>query len=100
MKKQKLIVLLCSVVIAVFLLLHSTPKMALRTHVFFMGYPQAAVTSEIIKYEFQNTHFNENDSNGYAFTAPPIEKATQGYLDTFLVKKIGILYFAEFLKDV
>ena len=40
--------------VAVFVLLHSTPSMALRTHVFFMGYPKAAITSEIIEDEFHN----------------------------------------------
>lgn len=88
--------------IVVVFLLHSTPKMALRTQVFFMGYPKAALTSEIIDYEYKNIKFKEKDSNsrGYAFTNPPIEKATQGPLDTYRVKRIGILYFADFIKDI
>ncbi|WP_313799027.1 hypothetical protein [Cytobacillus sp.] len=100
MKKVKLIIFI-SMIVVVFLL-HSTPKMALRTQVFFMGYPKAALTSEIIDYEYKNIKFKEKDSNsrGYAFTNPPIEKATQGPLDTYRVKRIGILYFADFIKDI
>jgi hypothetical protein len=74
--------------------------MAIKTHVFFMGYPKATLTSEIIDYEYQNIKLNEKNSSGYVFTEPPIEKATQGYLDTYMVKKIGIFFFADFIKDV
>lgn len=65
-----------------------------------MGYPKAALTSEIIDYEYKNIKFKEKDRRGYAFTNPPIEKATQGHLDTYRVKRIGILYFADFIKDI
>ena len=35
--------------LVVIILLHSTPSMALRTHLFLMGYPKAAISSEIIE---------------------------------------------------
>ncbi|MGD6873716.1 hypothetical protein ACQCU1_16175 [Sutcliffiella horikoshii] len=98
MKKGKLIVLTGATVVIFFVMLHSNPTTALRTKVFFMGYPKAAFTSEIVEYEYGNLH--DKDSKGYVFTEPPIEKATQGYLDTYQVKKMGIFYFAEFIKDV
>ncbi|MGN7402336.1 hypothetical protein ACTHO0_20985 [Cytobacillus praedii] len=100
MNKVKLIIFISMIVVVFYFLLHSTPKMALRTQVFFMGYPKAALTSEIIDYEYKNIKFKEKDSRGYALTNPPIEKATQGHLDTYRVKRIGILYFADFIKDI
>ncbi|WP_417899807.1 hypothetical protein ABN702_05850 [Bacillus haimaensis] len=100
MKKVKLIISMVGIVVILFVLLHATPKTTLRTQVFFMGYPKAALTSKIVDYEYQNVILKEKDSRGYVFTEPPIEKATQGYLDTYRVKKIGILYFADFIKDV
>ncbi|WP_404460817.1 hypothetical protein [Sutcliffiella horikoshii] len=98
MKKGKLIVLTVAIIVIFFVMLHSNPTSALRTKVFFMGYPKVAFTSEIVEYEFVNLH--AKGSKGYLFTEPPMEKATQGYLDTYQVKKFGIFYFAEFIKDV
>jgi hypothetical protein len=74
--------------------------MALRTHVFFMSYPKEAMTSGIIDDQFHNKidqeKFAELNAKAYTLTKPPIEKATQGELRNFLVRKIGFLYFAEF----
>ena len=91
------------VLTVVFLLLHSTPNIALRTHVFSMGYPKVAVTTGIIDDEFHNEvdkdRFAELNAKAYTLTKPPVEKATQGELRNFLVKKVGFLYFAEFLGE-
>ncbi|WP_408009844.1 hypothetical protein ACJROX_05985 [Pseudalkalibacillus sp. A8] len=41
-----------SVIVALifeFILFHSTPSVALRTQVFFMGYPKTSITSGIIE---------------------------------------------------
>jgi hypothetical protein len=32
----------------------------------------------------------------YTLTEPPVEKATAGQLRNYLVRKFGILYFAEY----
>ena len=97
MKKRIGIILL---VVGIFLLLHSSPHMALRTHVFFLSYPKAALSSSIIDDQFHNEidqeKFAELNAKAYTLTKPPIEKATQGELRNFLVRKIGFLYFAEF----
>jgi hypothetical protein len=96
--KKKISILVVGV--GIFLLLHSTPHMALRTHVFFMSYPKEAMTSGIIDDQFHNKidqeKFAELNAKAYTLTKPPIEKATQGELRNFLVRKIGFLYFAEF----
>ncbi len=84
-----------------FVLLHLTPKMALRTHVFFMGYPIAAITSAIVNDEFHNEmykkEFKEKNSKAFTLTDPPIEKASQGQLRNFKVTQVGYLNFADYL---
>ena len=87
-------------VVAVFLLFHSTSNIALRTHVFFLGYPKAAITSGIIEDEFHNKidkqKFVGLKGKAYTLTNPPNEKATQGELSNFFVRKAGFLYFAKY----
>ncbi|MDV2682841.1 hypothetical protein RYX56_00490 [Alkalihalophilus lindianensis] len=101
MKKKP--ALLIGLLIIIFLLLHSTPSLALRTHVLVLGYPKAAVTSGIVEDDYHNEvdkeAFEEQNAKAYTLTEPPIEKSTQGQLSNFLVKKIGFLYFAEFYGD-
>ncbi|TCN26273.1 hypothetical protein [Mesobacillus foraminis] len=57
-----------AILIAVLLGLHSTPKLALRTYVFFTGHPIAAVTTGIIDDEYHNQvdkeAFRENKREG------------------------------------
>ncbi|HEY4552872.1 MAG TPA: hypothetical protein VIG80_06735 [Bacillaceae bacterium] len=101
--KKKLMIGMAVVLSAVFILLHSTPHLALRTHVFFQGYPKAALTSGVM----DDAYHNEADqgalerlnAKAYTLTKPPVEKATAGQLRNFSVKKIGFLYFAEYLGD-
>lgn len=89
--------------LTIFSLSHSTPGMALRTYVFTMGYPKAAITSAIIDDEYHNEvdrgKFVELNAKAYTLTKPPIDKATQGELRNFLVKKIGFFYLAEYYGD-
>ncbi|MEN8698138.1 hypothetical protein [Bacillus infantis] len=96
-KKEKLV--LAGIVI-IFLLLHSTPHLALRTHVFISGYPGAALTSGIIEDDYHNKadseKFSRLNGKAYTLTEPPIEKATAGQLRNYLVRKFGFLYFAEY----
>lgn len=98
MLKKEVIILI--VIGTFFLLLHSTPNTALRTKVFFMGYPKAALTSSIIHDEYHNevdkVKFAELNAKAYTLTKPPIEKATQGELRNYLVRKYGFLHFAEY----
>ena len=88
------------VIAIIFLLLHTTPGTTIRTKVFFMGYPKATLTSVIIDDEFHNEvdkdRFAELNAKAYTLTKPPIEKATQGELRNYLVRKFGFLHFAEY----
>ncbi|MFE3572932.1 hypothetical protein [Lysinibacillus sp. NPDC059133] len=100
MKKKVIIIVSFLVVI---ILLHSSPSIALRTHVFFLGYPKAAISSGIIEdkehNEVDKDKFAELNAKAYTLTNPPIEKATQGELRNFLVRKFGFLHFAEYYGD-
>lgn len=81
-------------VLLIFVLLHITPHAALRTHVFLMGYPIKALSSEILVDVYDGEV--EDNTEIYTLTDPPIEKATEGILSHYAVKKAGFLYFAEF----
>ncbi|PYZ96663.1 hypothetical protein CR205_13265 [Alteribacter lacisalsi] len=87
----------------ILVLLHATPSMALRTQVFIMGYPKAALTSPIVEDAYHNKvdeeKFAELNAKAYTLTHPPIEKATQGELSNFLVRKFGFFYAAEYYGD-
>jgi hypothetical protein len=89
-----------SVLMLIFIMLHNTPHMALRTKVFLMGYPAAAFTTSIVDDEFHNDvdkdTFSALNAKAYTLTDPPVEKATQGELRNYLVRKVGFLHFAEY----
>ncbi|MBM7647847.1 hypothetical protein JOC78_000787 [Bacillus ectoiniformans] len=101
MKKKAMIM---AALAAAFIILHITPSLALRTQVFIMGYPKAAIYSGIIEDTYHNEvdqeKFAELNAKAYTLTRPPIEEATQGELRNYLVKKVGFLYFAEYYGEL
>jgi hypothetical protein len=80
----------------IFVLLHSSPKMAVRFHILLMGYPREAFITDIRDNKFDMEKLFTLNAKTYTLTNPPFEKATETELDTFLVRKIGIFYFAEY----
>lgn len=96
--KKNIIVLLS--LMGLVYLLHSTPHTALRTYVFFSGYPIVALTTDIVDDEYHNrvdkAKFKKLNGKAYTLTKPPIEKATQGELNNYLVRKFGIIHYVEF----
>jgi hypothetical protein len=80
--------------------LHSTPKMALSFHILFMGYPKEALITDIRDNKIDNRFHKKElvalNAKIYILTKPPFEKQTESELDTFRVRKIGFLYFAEY----
>ncbi|MER2191290.1 MAG: hypothetical protein ABS951_10045 [Solibacillus sp.] len=58
----------------------------LRTHLFLLGYPASAFGSDFIQHE----------DSLYKLTKPPIERATQGTLTTFIVHQYGPIYLAQY----
>lgn len=97
-KKRQLLFIIA--LVAFIVLLHATPGLALRTHVFMLGYPKAAFTSGIVDDDYHNRvdkdFFSSINARAYTLTEPPVEKATQGELRNFLVRKIGFFYIAEY----
>jgi hypothetical protein len=83
-----------------FILLHSTPKMALRFHILFIGYPKEALITDVSDNKIDNSIDKKKlatlNAKTYTLTKPPFEKDTETELDTFLVRKIGFLYFAKY----
>jgi hypothetical protein len=104
MTGKRLILLIISLLLMVFIVLHSTPKMALRTCVFVMGYPKAALTSSIIYDDYHNEvdkkEFDRIKVKAYTLTKAPVEKGTEGVLRNYLVKKVGFFYFAKYLGEL
>ena len=73
---------------------HATPEMAIRSRVSFMGYPISAIKADIVEYVYSD------GVQGFKITNPPIERSTQGELDTYIVSKKWVFYIARFDKDV
>lgn len=100
---KKPIIFIVSFLVVLYIL-HSTPNMALRTQVFISGYPKAAITSDIIDDDYHNKvdkdKFAGLNAKAYTLTEPPIEKATQGELRNYLVRKFGFFYIAEYYGEV
>ena len=97
--KKKSVITVCTIVI-IFILLHSTPSIALRTHLFTDGHPVISLTTEIVNDEFHNRADKQTLDNQkakcYIIAKPAFEKATQSELTTFEVRKIGFLFFAKY----
>lgn len=96
MKKRTILSLIAIVIIGTYIALHLTPKLSVRTHLFFKGYFLEAVNNEIIPDIDKNNVENERNIYLYKLSNPPIEKDTQGELKTYIVYKKGFLYFAKY----
>lgn len=96
--KKKIMIIIS--LLSIFVIAHATPSMALRTKVILMGHPVASLTTGIIEDEFHNEvdkeKFAELNAKAYTLTKPPVERATEGKLRNYLVRKVGFLYFAEY----
>lgn len=103
MKRVKLVLTVVISIIVMFLMLHSTPTLALKTHVFFNGYFKEAITTGIIDDELHNKidkeKLSKENAKCYTLTKPPLEKATESYLRNYKVSKKYLLYFAEYYGD-
>ena len=97
MNKGKVILIVFVVLTYV---LHSIPALALRTSVFFHGFPIVALTTKIQEYEPYSQHDREllekENAKLYRLTPSPIEEATQGHLYTWKVSKKVFIYFANY----
>lgn len=95
--KQVLWMTLFFVMILMFIVLHLTPNLALKTNLFFQGYFQEAFASEMTRIEHPD---KERNSTFYQVTPAPVEKETSGVLVTYKVEKVWIFYFASYYSEV
>ncbi|GGI10960.1 hypothetical protein [Gottfriedia solisilvae] len=83
-----------------FIVLHSSPKLALRTHVFFNGHPILAFQTEIIDDQEHNKmdeeYLKKEQAKCYSLTKAPKERVTDSYLTNYIVRKKGFIYKANY----
>lgn len=100
MKTNKLVGKIFTCIIILFALLHSSPGLSLRTHLFFKGYIYESLTTDIIDDKFHNDVDNEmlkkQKAKCYTLTKPPIHKETLSKLRNYKVTRKGKLYFSEY----
>ena len=105
MKKRWFII--PSTIIAIILVLflcHLSPKLAIRAHLFTEGYFKSSFTTDIVDDSFHNRtdkrRLAKQHAKCYTVTNPPVEKATEGKLANWKVKKVGILYYVSYYGDL
>ncbi|CEG26235.1 hypothetical protein [Bacillus sp. B-jedd] len=84
--KKRFIVL--AVILAIYIVLHSTPNAAIRTNIFMIGHPVIAFKTGIVDYEFRNEKdkvlfLDELGGKAYTLTKPPFDTATQTELRSY-----------------
>ena len=86
--------------IILFIVLHSSPKLALRTHVFFNGHPILAIQTEIVDDEEHNRMDKEflkkEQAKCYSLTKAPKGGSTDSYFTNYIVRKKGFIYKANY----
>lgn len=93
--KSKIGLILASLTTILFLIFNSSPKLAIKTYIFFLGHPVIAASTDIKTVTDQPAHLKENGTL-YQVTDPPFESATQTELQTFIVYKYGFIHLAKY----
>ncbi|RDY23203.1 hypothetical protein CHF27_009655 [Romboutsia maritimum] len=100
MKNKMIITGIVVSIISLFLILHTTPTLALRTSLFLNGYFYEAMATEVIDDKFHNKVdkdiLEKQNAKCYTLTIPPVEKVTQTELRNFKVTKDGSFYSVEY----
>lgn len=76
-----------------FIILHITPQLSIRTHLFVTGHPKTAFTTQLIEL---NQDTNSKNVYFYNLTNPPTIKSLDTDLKTYKVVKILFLYFSVY----
>jgi len=102
-KKWLLVPSVILAIIFVLFLFHLSPKLAIRAHLFTEGHFIVAFTTDIVDDTFHNKGdkkaLKSQNAKCYSLTKPPVEKATQGILTNWKVRKSGILYYVSYYGD-
>ena len=93
--KTWLLILLCCYIL--YITLHATPSLAIRTKLFFTGQPVSALTSKISLEAIANKgyqpYLNDHHAKTYRISHPPSPE-----LNDFIVYLIGFTYSAKYLE--
>ncbi|ENY99499.1 hypothetical protein ACED96_15205 [Clostridium thermobutyricum] len=86
-------------IIAIFIALHSTPSLSIRTKLLFDGYFLEFFKGDIVFNEFQHNLdkdiLEKDNSKIYTFTGTNATYREGFLINNFKVKKVGFLYFAD-----
>lgn len=94
MKKKSIIMIFSIVILVLITYLIATPTGALRFAILRAGYPIKSITMKISDTPYKiGVKGNEEI---YTLTNLPMEKATQGILENWIVSKHGVFYWGEY----
>ena len=102
MLKKKIITTIITVccIVIMYVVLHSTPYVALRIHLLMTGHSVSSFTTKIVDDELHNKIdkqiLESQNAKCYTLTKPAFEKATQSNLRNYKVTKKGFLFYAEY----
>lgn len=86
--------------IILFFVLHSTPNLALRTHVFFNAHPILAFQTDIIDDQEHNSldkeYLKREQAKCYSLTKAPKVRTTDSHFTNYIVRKKGFIYKANY----
>ncbi len=86
-------------IIVIFITLHLTPSLSIRSNLLFDGYFLEFFKGNIVFNEFQHNLdkdiLEKDDSKIYTFTGSNATYKEGFLINNFKVKKVGFLYFAE-----
>ncbi|WP_243283734.1 hypothetical protein [Clostridium thermobutyricum] len=86
-------------IIVIFIALHSTPSLSIRTNLLFDGYFLEFFKGDIVFNEFQHNLdkdiLEKDNSKIYTFTGTNATYREGFLINNFKVKKVGFLYFAD-----
>ena len=91
MKKKSIIMIFSIIIVVLITYLIVTPTGALRFTILREGYPIKSITLKLSDSPYK-TYVKGNEEI-YTLTNPPMEKATQGILENWIVSKHGIFYW-------
>lgn len=93
MKKLITVPRVLSYLVLLFIILHVTPSLSLRTHLVFTGHPKLAFTAQIEDLNYNN----DNKRIGfYSFNPSPVDRATGNTKLAYKTTKIGFIYLTTY----
>ncbi len=90
MKKKQIVVILAMIILLLTTYFVATPTGALRFAILREGYPIKSITMKLSDTPYE-IDIKSNEKI-YTLINPPIEKATQGSLENWVVSQYGIFY--------